>query len=552
MLKSLKISNFAIIDRLEIDFEKGFTTITGETGAGKSIMMGALSLILGGKADLKAIRNAERKSVIEATFGIEEYGLKPLFEANDIDYDDEECIMRREIAANGRSRAFINDTPVTLQAMRDITMRLVDIHSQHSNLLLSQSDYQLGILDSIVEDKSVPERYTAEYERYTRMCSRLNHLKAENRRHKEEEDYIRFQLDRLQELKLTEGEDVELEAEERKLSNVAEIKGALWESEELLSGEGRSVIADVSQMRQRMSRIAEVYADATEIAERMESMLIDLKDINRTIATMQSGLVDNPEELVRVQERLNAIYALETKHKVGSADELIALQRGFEAQLAEIDNSDEEIVALEREVAEQREIVEELASRMHEMRLKAADTFCCELLREATPLGMKNLQFKIEFSTVPLCAAGTDAVQFLFSFNKQQALMPVASSASGGEISRLMLCVKSIISISMKLPTIIFDEVDTGVSGDIANRMGELMRGIAKGIQVVTITHLPQVAVKGDNHYKVYKQDSADATFTSIRHLSAEERVREIAGMLSGEAIDDAALANARSLLGER
>ena len=329
MLKSLKISNLAIIDRLEIDFEKGFTTITGETGAGKSIMMGALSLILGGKADLKAIRNAERKSVIEATFGIEEYGLKPLFEANDIDYDDEECIMRREIAANGRSRAFINDTPVTLQAMRDITMRLVDIHSQHSNLLLSQSDYQLGILDSIVEDKSVPERYTAEYERYTRMCSRLNRLKAENRRRKEEEDYIRFQLDRLQELKLTEGEDVELEAEERKLSNVAEIKGALWESEELLSGEGRSVIADVSQMRQRMSRIAEVYADATEIAERMESMLIDLKDINRTIATMQSGLVDNPEELVRVQERLNAIYALETKHKVGSADELIALQRGF-------------------------------------------------------------------------------------------------------------------------------------------------------------------------------------------------------------------------------
>lgn len=552
MLKSLKISNFAIIDRLEIDFEKGFTTITGETGAGKSIMMGALSLILGGKADLKAIRNAERKSVIEATFGIEEYGLKPLFEANEIDYDDEECIMRREIAANGRSRAFINDTPVTLQAMRDITMRLVDIHSQHSNLLLSQSDYQLGILDSIVEDKSVPERYTAEYERYTRMCSRLNHLKAENRRHKEEEDYIRFQLDRLQELKLTEGEDVELEAEERKLSNVAEIKGALWESEELLSGEGRSVIADVSQMRQRMSRIAEVYADATEIAERMESMLIDLKDINRTIATMQSSLVDNPEELVRVQERLNAIYALETKHKVGSADELIALQRGFEAQLAEIDNSDEEIVALEREVAEQREIVEELASKMHEMRLKAADTFCGELLREATPLGMKNLQFKIEFSTVPLCTAGTDAVQFLFSFNKQQALMPVASSASGGEISRLMLCVKSIIARSMKLPTIIFDEVDTGVSGDIANRMGELMRGIAKGIQVITITHLPQVAVKGDNHYKVYKQDSADATFTSIRHLSAEERVREIAGMLSGEAIDDAALANARSLLGER
>ena len=552
MLKSLKISNFAIIDNLEINFEKGFSIITGETGAGKSIMMGALSLILGGKADLKAVRNTERKTVIEATFGIEEYGLKPLFDANDIDFDAEECIMRREISASGRSRAFINDMPVTIQTMRDISMHLVDIHSQHSNLLLSQADYQLGIIDSIIDDKCVKEQYAARFASYTALCSRLSHLKAENRKRKEEEDYIRFQLDRLQELKLTEGEDEELLAEERTLSNVAEIKEALWESEEMLSGENRSVISDVSQMRQRMSRIAELYSDAGEIAERMESILIDLKDINRTIAAMQGSLVDNPDELARVQERLNAIYELETKHKVGSVDELIALQRGYQEQLAAIDNGDEEIAALEAMVQEQHEAVAQLAGKLHQLRESAASKFCRELLEEAKPLGMKNLQFSIQFSRVPLCATGEDAVEFLFSFNKQQTLMPVASSASGGEISRLMLCVKSIMARSMKLPTIIFDEVDTGVSGDIANRMGELMRDIARGIQVITITHLPQVAVKGENHYKVFKQDSADATYTSIRHLSDEERVGEIAGMLSGEVIDDAALANARSLLGKR
>ena len=355
MLKSLKISNFAIIDNLEINFGKGFSIITGETGAGKSIMMGALSLILGGKADLKAVRNTERKTVIEATFGIEEYGLKPLFDACDIDYDAEECIMRREISASGRTRAFINDMPVTLQTMRDISMHLVDIHSQHSNLLLSQADYQLGIIDSIIDDKCVKEQYAARFASYTALCSRLSHLKAENRKRKEEEDYIRFQLDRLQELKLTEGEDEELLAEERTLSNVAEIKEALWESEEMLSGENRSVISDVSQMRQRMSRIAELYSDAGEIAERMESILIDLKDINRTIAAMQGSLVDNPDELARVQERLNAIYELETKHKVGSVDELIALQRGYQEQLAAIDNGDEEIAALEAMVQEVNE-----------------------------------------------------------------------------------------------------------------------------------------------------------------------------------------------------
>ena len=552
MLKTLKISNFAIIDNLEISFERGFSIITGETGAGKSIMMGALSLILGGKADLKAIRHTDCKSVIEATFGIEEYGLKSLFDANDIDYDGEECIMRREISASGRTRAFINDTPVTLQAMREITMHLVDIHSQHSNLLLSQPDYQLGILDSIIADKAVMEQYSAEYGRYTALSSRLSHLKAENRRRKEEEDYLRFQLDRLQELKLTEGEDEELENEERTLSNVAEIKEALWEAGELLSGESRSVIADVQQMRQRMCRTAELYADAGEIADRMEAILIDLKDIDRTIAAMQGNLVDNPEELARVQERLNAIYALETKHKVGSVDELLALQRSYEAQLTEIDDSDEEIAALEAMVKEQHEVVMGLAGQMHAMREEAAGIFCRELLHEAMPLGMKNLQFEIKFGRVPLCASGVDAVEFLFSFNKQQALMPVASSASGGEISRLMLCVKSIIARSMKLPTIIFDEVDTGVSGDIANRMGELMRDIARGIQVITITHLPQVAVKGETHYKVFKQDSAEATFTSIKRLDDEERVREIAGMLSGEAIDEAALNNAKSLLGKR
>lgn len=550
MLKLLRISNFAIIDNLEINFEKGLSIITGETGAGKSIMMGALSLILGEKVDFKSIRNTDRKSVIEAVFGIEEYGLRPIFEADDIDYVSDECIMRREILPNGRSRSFINDTPVTLSVLRSVGMSLIDIHSQHSNLLLSQRGYQLGILDSIIENRELLASYAEEYKKYTSFSTRLDELRQLNARRKQEEDYLRFQLGQLQELSLTENEDADLEAEERKLSNISDIKTALWESEQLLSGENHSALGDIAAIRQKLERIADVCADVDDLPERVGSILIDLKDISRTISAIQNNLVDNPDELVRIQERLNAIYTLENRHKVASVNELLELQRDIATQLADIDSSDEEIAELEQLVATQRAKALAIAGELSEKRKAAARRFVRELLDVATPLGMRNLQFKIDFERVDMCRDGIDSVQFLFSFNKQQALMPVATSASGGEISRLMLCVKSIMARSMKLPTIIFDEVDTGVSGDIASRMGEMMKEISSTIQVITITHLPQVAVKGDCHYKVYKQDSADATFTSIKRMDKDERIREVAAMLSGEAIDDAALNNAKSLLG--
>ena len=550
MLKLLRISNFAIIDNLEINFEKGFSIITGETGAGKSIMMGALSLILGEKVDFKAIRNAEKKSVIEAVFSIGEYGLERVFEANDIDYESDECIMRREILPNGRSRSFINDTPVTLPVMRSISMHLVDIHSQHSNLLLSQKSYQLGILDSIIGERGLIENYDKEYKKYTSLRNRLEELKRISSQRKAEEDYLRFQLGQLKELSLTEDEDAELESEERKLSNITEIKSALWDTEQLLDGEMQSVIGDVTTVSQKLGQIESVCSEAAELNDRISSILIDLKDISRTVAGLQSNLVDNPAELERIQERLNAIYSLETKHKVSSSNELLKLQNKLEAQLADIDSTEEEIGELEGEVALQRVETMKSAELLSAARKTAAASFARSLIGVATPLGMKNLRFEIEFEQVDLCCDGIDSVQFLFSFNKQQALMPVASSASGGEISRLMLCVKSIMARSMQMPTIIFDEVDTGVSGDIANRMGEMMKEISRTIQVITITHLPQVAVKGAVHYKVFKQDSADSTFTSIKRLDKEERVREIAQMLSGEAIDEAALNNAKSLLG--
>ena len=550
MLKLLRISNFAIIDNLEINFEKGFSIITGETGAGKSIMMGALSLILGEKVDFKAIRNAEKKSVIEAVFSIGEYGLERVFEANDIDYESDECIMRREILPNGRSRSFINDTPVTLPVMRSISMHLVDIHSQHSNLLLSQKSYQLGILDSIIGERGLIENYDKEYKKYTSLRNRLEELKRISSQRKAEEDYLRFQLGQLKELSLTEDEDAELESEERKLSNITEIKSALWDTEQLLDGEMQSVIGDVTTVSQKLGQIESVCSEAAELNDRISSILIDLKDISRTVAGLQSNLVDNPAELERIQERLNAIYSLETKHKVSSSNELLKLQNKLEAQLADIDSTEEEIGELEGEVALQRVETMKSAELLSAARKTAAASFASSLIGVATPLGMKNLRFEIEFEQVDLCRDGIDSVQFLFSFNKQQALMPVSSSASGGEISRLMLCVKSIMARSMQMPTIIFDEVDTGVSGDIANRMGEMMKEISRTIQVITITHLPQVAVKGAVHYKVFKQDSADSTFTSIKRLDKEERVREIAQMLSGEAIDEAALNNAKSLLG--
>ncbi len=553
MLKQLKIANYALIDKLDISFAPGLTIITGETGAGKSIMMGALSLILGEKAESRAIRALDKKSVIEVVFNINEYGLQHFFADNDIEYyDDGDCILRREISPNGRSRAFINDTPVTLPVMRALSVQLIDIHSQHSNMLLSSHRYQLDILDNLHSDKALPITYHNEYEKYKRIETRIHELRETNERRKAEEDYLQFQLSQIAELKLQPGEDIELEASERRLSNVNEIKNLLWQCEQLLEGDDdgmNSILSGLAQVSANLSNLNRICDETGDMSDRLETVIIDIKDMSRSISAMQNDIVDDPAELERIRERLSNIYSLESKHRVKSVDELLELQKNFESQVSEIADFDEEINRLEKELSSQQAIVEDIAAKLSKHRHETSAIFETQLKELAVPLGMKNLQFKIEFEKIPFSATGIDAVKFLFSFNKQQPLMPVESTASGGEISRLMLCIKSIIAKSMKLPTIIFDEVDTGVSGDIANRMGELMKEISKNIQVITITHLPQVAAKGDNHFKVYKQDTDESTFTAVRQLDNKERVMEIAAMLSGDKVSEAAINNARTLL---
>ena len=553
MLKQLKIANYALIDKLDISFAPGLTIITGETGAGKSIMMGALSLILGEKAESRAIRALDKKSVIEVVFNINEYGLQHFFADNDIEYyNDGDCILRREISPNGRSRAFINDTPVTLPVMRALSVQLIDIHSQHSNMLLSSHRYQLDILDNLHSDKALPITYHNEYEKYKRIETRIHELRETNERRKAEEDYLQFQLSQIAELKLQPGEDIELEASERRLSNVNEIKNLLWQCEQLLEGDDdgmNSILSGLAQVSANLSNLNRICDETGDMSDRLETVIIDIKDMSRSISAMQNDIVDDPAELERIRERLSNIYSLESKHRVKSVDELLELQKNFESQVSEIADFDEEINRLEKELSSQQAIVEDIAAKLSKHRHETSAIFETQLKELAVPLGMKNLQFKIEFEKIPFSATGIDAVKFLFSFNKQQPLMPVESTASGGEISRLMLCIKSIIAKSMKLPTIIFDEVDTGVSGDIANRMGELMKEISKNIQVITITHLPQVAAKGDNHFKVYKQDTDESTFSAVRQLDNKERVMEIAAMLSGDKVSEAAINNARTLL---
>lgn len=551
MLTHLLITNYALIDHLEIDFKKGLTIITGETGAGKSIILGALSLILGERADLKVIRKAENKSVIEASFNIEAYNdIEHFFEQNDIEFFDNECILRREIASNGRSRAFINDTPVTLSVLRELTLRLVDIHSQHSNMLLADALYQLSIIDSVSGNDSIKADYSKQFSQYKKLKVEIEKLKAEYEKNRQEEDYIQFQLDQIAALKLQENEDEELEREQSRLSNVNEIKQCLWSASSVIQDEDNSIVSQLSVLSRSFLQIENVDADLKELSERLQSLMIELKDFSRTISSIQDSYVDDPNELERITERLNNIYDLENKHKLSCVNELITLQHSYEEKLAVITNSDDEIKRLEEKLIIVEKEARAKAKELSLYRRKGAEIFKQELEKTAIPLGMKNLRFEIGFEDCDLCAQGMDKVEFLFAFNKQQQLMPIENTASGGELSRVMLCIKAIIAQNMQLPTIIFDEVDTGVSGEIAHKMGVMMGDISNNIQVIAITHLPQVAVKGNNHLKVYKADTDEATYTSMCELTKEERVEEIARMLSGREIDAAAINNARSLLG--
>lgn len=549
MIKQLHISNYALIDKLDISFADGLTIITGETGAGKSIIMGAMSLILGERADSKAIRDAESKTVVEATLDVAGYRLERFFKDNDIDWDEKECLIRRELSPNGRSRAFVNDTPVALTVLRDLSTCLLDIHSQHSNMLLSQPQFQLSVLDSIAENGRLLEQYQTIYHEYRDAEKRLHDTERAMEQMRRDEDYIRFQVEQLKSMDLRPDEDKQLEALQKKLSNIGELKEALWSVEnDLYSAEG-SILERLGSVAQRIEEAERHMSEVEGMPSRVRSSLIDLKDIAQSVNTIVETLNDDPAELARVDQRLNDIYSLLRKHNVKDVNLLIDIQHDYEQRLDEIEQNDDVINGLRARVETTKAAAREIALKLSVNRHNAAKQFADELLELAVPLGMKNIAFEVEFGETELTANGSDSVEFMMAFNKNQSPMPVKDTASGGEISRVMLCIKTIIAKHMQMPSIIFDEVDTGVGGDIANRMGEMMADIGKTIQVIAITHLPQVAAHGNHHLRVYKTDTDDETLTRVKPLDFQEHVMEIARMLSGKALNKSAVENARTLI---
>ena len=551
MLKSLFIQNFVLIDSLDICFNPGFSVITGETGAGKSIILGALSLVLGQRADGKSIKQGADKCVIEAVFDVSKYQLEPFFLGNDLEYDPESCILRRELYASGKSRAFVNDSPVPLAILKELGTKLIDIHSQHQNLLLGDNRFQLRVVDVMAENEILLILYKKEYTRYQGLRKALSALKERAAQSKQEEDYIRFQLDQLEEANLQPNEQEELEQEQETLSHAEEIKSSLYRVSSCLDGEEQGVVSLLKESLSSMDALERYFPRAKEIAERLRSAYIDLNDLASEMEGMIEDVEFNPDRLAWVNERLDTLYALQQKHRVSSVDDLIALRDQFRAQLMDIESFDEQIAALEKQVQDAYKELLQQAAVLSEQRKVAAVAFAQQLVQMVAPLGMPHTRFQVE--VVPRKepeSDGMDEIRFLFSANKSMALQPVAQTASGGEISRLMLCIKAMIAGFTALPTIIFDEVDTGVSGDIADKMGHIMQDLGSKMQVFAITHLPQIAAQGEAHYFVYKEDVKDRTLTRIRPLDKEERIREVARMLSGSALTEASLANAKDLLG--
>ena len=551
MLKSLFIQNFVLIDSLDICFNPGFSVITGETGAGKSIILGALSLVLGQRADGKSIKQGADKCVIEAIFDVSKYQLEPFFLGNDLEYDPESCILRRELYASGKSRAFVNDSPVPLAILKELGTKLIDIHSQHQNLLLGDNRFQLRVVDVMAENEILLILYKKEYTRYQGLRKALSALKERAAQSKQEEDYIRFQLDQLEEANLQPNEQEELEQEQETLSHAEEIKSSLYRVSSCLDGEEQGVVSLLKESLSSMDALERYFPRAKEVAERLRSAYIDLNDLASEMEGMIEDVEFNPDRLAWVNERLDSLYALQQKHRVSSVDDLIALRDQFRAQLTDIESFDEQIAALEKQVQDAYKELLQQAAVLSEQRKVAAVAFAQQLVQMVAPLGMPHTRFQVE--VVPRKepeSDGMDEIRFLFSANKSMALQPVAQTASGGEISRLMLCIKAMIAGFTALPTIIFDEVDTGVSGDIADKMGHIMQDLGSKMQVFAITHLPQIAAQGEAHYFVYKEDVKDRTLTRIRPLDKEERIREVARMLSGSALTEASLANAKDLLG--
>lgn len=550
MLRQLYIRNFTLIDELDITFKPGFSVITGETGAGKSIILGAIGQILGNRADARMVKAGCDKCVIEAHFDLSNYDMEGFFDDNDIDYEPEDCIIRRELKANGKSRAFINDTPVALTTARELGQQLVDIHSQHQNLLLQKEDFQLNVVDIIAHNSQLLNDYRTLFDGYAKAKAALREKEEECEKDRANEDFLRFQADELVKAQLVDGEQEELEQELETLSHAEDIKGALFDADNLLSGDDRCITQSCKTMLSRLSDIGDVYPAIRQVTERIDSAYIELKDIARDISNLAESIDFDPARLTMANERLDTIYTLQKKHHVESVAELIAIRDSLTARLNDITNSEDMLEDMRRQVEDMHRKATEAAARLTESRQEAARHVTEQLLAQMTSLGMPNARFEIKFETKELAVDGADRISYMFSANKNVPLEPIAQVASGGEVARVMLSLKAMISGAVKLPTIIFDEIDTGVSGRVAEMMAQIMRQMGQADrQVISITHLPQIAALGTTHYKVEKTDTDDTTISRMRMLGHDERIKEIAQMLSGSNISDAAIENAKSLL---
>ena len=550
MLKQLYINNFTLIEELDICFNSGFSVITGETGAGKSIILGALGLLLGQRADSKSVKAGAAKCTVEAHFDLSRYDLQSFFEDNDIDYDGEDTILRRELSANGKSRAFINDTPVSLVLMRTLGEQLIDIHSQHQNLLLQKEDFQMNVIDIIAKDRDALADYANSFDDYNRKLAELDELKARIEQNRKDEEFMRFRYTELGNANLMKGEQEELELEAETLSHSEEIKSALYDTDKILSGDERGVVANVKTAAANLHSIEEVYPSMKDIASRIDSVYVELKDVAQEVGNSVEDIDFDPARLDNINVRLDTIYALEQKYSVETVDELIDIWTDLKSRLDNLDNSDEEVDFLTTAVEAKRKACERKAKTLTGLRKVGAKVIEEEMGHRLVSLGIPNVQFKISFEPKNLAANGGDTVSFLFSANKNVPLQPVSQVASGGEIARVMLSLKAMISGAVKLPTIIFDEIDTGVSGKIAEKMALIMEEMGHNDrQVISITHLPQIAAHGSTHYKVYKEDTDNGTTSYLRMLKKDERIKEIAQMLSGDNISEAAINNAKELL---
>ena len=550
MLKHLYIKNFALIDILDIDLYPGFSVITGETGAGKSIILGAIGLLLGQRADLKTLKQGADRCVIEAQFDLSRYQMENFFTENDIEYDAGDCIIRRELTSAGKSRAFINDTPVQLSMLKELGERLVDVHSQHQNLLLNKQDFQLSVLDIIAADAKELADYQKTFDAFHQAAKDLQALKEEIERNRQNIDFLQFQYQELESANLTVGEQEELEQKSETMTHAEDIKGALYTADNALQADNTGIVEQLRNALNALKGIGHVFPEADELATRVDSTYIELKDIAQEVGSLMETIDFDPAELDHINERLDRLYDLQQKYHAEDTEALIALRDQLKEQLAHIGNSDETLQERQQQVNLLKAQCQQKADQLTKLRTKAAKMVETEMQQRLVPLGMPHIRFQISIHQEDLSGNGQDKVAYLFSANTSTPLQPVSQVASGGEIARVMLALKAMISGAVKLPTIIFDEIDTGVSGKIAEKMAEIMYEMGSHErQVISITHLPQIAALGSAHYKVEKEDTPQGTTSKMELLTADERITEIAQMLSGSKVTEAAIQNAKQLL---